>query len=39
LCINHGPRNVADVDKYGNEANEKSIHNSVKYWKNVTGEE
>lgn len=39
LCINHGPRNVADVDNYGNEATEKSIHNSVKYWKNVTGEE
>lgn len=32
LCINHGPRNVLDVDKYGNEAKEKDISNSVKLW-------
>ncbi|MBP3383617.1 MAG: 4Fe-4S dicluster domain-containing protein [Tidjanibacter sp.] len=39
LCINHGPRNMADVDKYGNEATEKTITNSVKLWRNVIGEE
>ncbi len=39
LCINHGPRNMADVDKYGNEATEKTINNSVKLWRNVIGEE
>ena len=39
LCINHGPKNVADVDKYGNEATEKNIDASVRYWKNITGEE
>ena len=39
LCINHGPRNMADVDKYGNEATEKTIDNSVKLWRNVIGEE
>ncbi|MBQ3070074.1 MAG: 4Fe-4S dicluster domain-containing protein [Tidjanibacter sp.] len=39
LCINHGPRNMADVDKYGNEAAEKTINNSVKLWRNVIGEE
>ena len=30
---------VADVDKYGNEATEKNIDASVRYWKNITGEE
>lgn len=39
LCINHGPRNMADVDKYGSEATEKTIDNSVKLWRNVIGEE
>ncbi len=39
LCINHGPRNMADVDKYGSEAIEKTIDNSVKLWRNVIGEE
>ncbi len=33
LCITHSPKNVFDVDKYGNEAKEKSIDNSVKLYK------
>ncbi|MCQ2295024.1 MAG: 4Fe-4S dicluster domain-containing protein [Bacteroidales bacterium] len=32
LSITHGPRNVVDVDKYGNEAKEKTIDNSVKLY-------
>lgn len=32
LCLNHGPKNVADVEKYGNEAKEKSIDNSVRLY-------
>ncbi|MDD4848591.1 MAG: [Fe-Fe] hydrogenase large subunit C-terminal domain-containing protein, partial [Bacteroidales bacterium] len=32
LCLNHGPRNLADVEKYGNEAKEKTIDNSVKLY-------
>ena len=32
LCITHSPRNVVDVDKYGNEAKEKTIYNSVKLY-------
>ena len=30
LCITHSPRNVVDVDKYGNEAKEHTIFNTVK---------
>lgn len=33
LCLNHGPRNLQDVDKYGLEAKEKTIENSVKLYK------
>ncbi len=33
LCINHGPRNLADVERYGSEAKEKTIFNSVKLHK------
>lgn len=33
LCITHSPKNVVDVDKYGNEAKEKNIDNSVKLYK------
>lgn len=32
LSITHGPRNAADVDKYGNAAKEKTIDNSVKLY-------
>lgn len=39
LCINHGQRNLADVDNYGKEAHQKSIDNSVRLWQNITGEE
>ena len=30
VCITHSPRNVVDVEKYGNEAKEKTIFNAVK---------
>jgi len=33
LCITHSPKNVVDVDKYGNEAKEKTIDNSVNLYK------
>ncbi len=32
LCITHSPRNVVDVDKYGNEAKEKTIDGSVRLY-------
>lgn len=32
LSITHGPRNVVDVDKYGNEAKEKTIDASVRLY-------
>lgn len=32
LCITHSPRNVVDVDKYGSEAKEKDIFNSVRLY-------
>lgn len=32
VCITHSPRNVVDVDKYGNEAKEKTIFNSVRLY-------
>lgn len=32
LCITHSPRNVVDVDKYGNEAKEKDIDGSVRLY-------
>ncbi len=37
LCINHGLRNQVDVDKYGNEAREKTIDSSVNLWKLTNG--
>jgi len=30
LCLNHGVKNIADVNKYGSEAREKDIKNSIK---------
>lgn len=33
LSITHSPRNVVDVDKYGKEAKEEKIDNSVKLYK------
>lgn len=33
LCLTHGPTNVVDVDKYGNQAREHTIDNSVKLYK------
>ena len=38
LCLNHGPKNVVDVDKYGASAKEKNIDNSVKLYKLSLGE-
>ena len=38
LCLNHGPKNVVDVDKYGASAKEKKIDNSVKLYKLSLGE-
>ncbi len=35
LCITHSPGNSVDVEKYGNEAKEKTIDNSVKLFKLV----
>ena len=32
LCLSHGPKNAADVDRYGEDAKEKSIDNSVKLY-------
>ncbi len=32
LCITHSPRNVVDVDKYCNEAKEKTIDGSVRLY-------
>lgn len=37
LCLHHGPKNLADVDRYGNEAKEKTIDNSVKLYKLANG--
>ena len=39
LCLNHGPKNIQDVDKYGAEAKEKTIENSVKLYKLYEGDE
>lgn len=39
LSITHGPRNVADVDKYGEAAKEKTIDNSVKIYKMSIGKD
>ena len=33
LCLTHSPKNLADVEGYGNEAKEKTIENSVKLYK------
>ena len=38
LCLNHGPKNVVDVDKYGASAKEKTIDNSVKLYKLSIGD-
>ncbi|HIX07134.1 MAG TPA: 4Fe-4S binding protein, partial [Candidatus Borkfalkia faecipullorum] len=38
LCLNHGPKNVVDVDKYGASAKEKTIENSVKLYKLSLGD-
>ena len=36
LCITHSPRNIVDVDKYGNEAKEKTVYNAVKLYEVTT---
>lgn len=37
LCITHSSKNVFDIDKYGNEAKEKTIDNSVKLYESGKG--
>lgn len=37
LCITHSPRNVVDIDKYGSEAKEKTVDNSVKLYNLTVG--
>ena len=39
LCITHSPRNVVDVDKYGNEAKEKNIDGSVRLYQMTMGKD
>lgn len=39
LCITHSPKNVVDVDEYGNSAKEKSIDGSVSLYKMALGSE
>ena len=36
LSITHSPKNVVDVDKYGNEAKEKTIDNSLRIYELAT---
>lgn len=31
-CLHHGPKNAVEVDKYGKEAREKTVENSVKLY-------
>lgn len=38
LCLSHGPKNAADVDRYGAEAAEKTIENSVNLYKLYEGD-
>lgn len=33
LCLTHDKRNIVDVDKYGNDAKEKTIDNSITLYK------
>jgi len=33
LCLSHGQKNATDVDKYGEDAKEKNINNSVNLYK------
>lgn len=39
LCLNHGPKNALDVDRYGVSAKEKTVENSVKLYKLYNSEE
>ena len=32
LCIHHGPKNAKEVEKFGNQAKEKDVENSVKIY-------
>ncbi|MBR1799508.1 MAG: 4Fe-4S dicluster domain-containing protein [Bacteroidales bacterium] len=38
LCITHSPRNVVDVEKYGNEAREKTIDKAVEMYERTVGD-
>ncbi|MGN0795850.1 MAG: monomeric [FeFe] hydrogenase [Christensenellales bacterium] len=37
LCLTHGVKNADDVDRYGNEAKEKTIENSVNLYEMALG--
>ena len=38
LCLHHAPKSLTDVNKYGEMAKEKTVHNSVKLYKMAKGE-
>lgn len=33
LCIHHGPKNVLEIDKFGKQAKEQNIVNSINLYK------
>ena len=33
LCIHHGPKNVLEIDKFGKQAKEQNIDNSINLYK------
>ena len=33
LCIHHGPKNVVEIDKFGKQAKEQDIKNSINLYK------
>lgn len=37
LCLHHSRKNVADIDKFGETAKEKTVDNTVKQYKLATG--
>ena len=36
-CLHHGPKNQSDIDNFGKQAMEKSIHDSVKVYEYAAG--
>ncbi len=37
LCLKHGPKNLADVDKYARQAKETATHNTLKLYSLISG--